>query len=253
LNRLRSAAAFTLLEVLVAVIMLGALMAAAAGLVGVVLVGSRRVDETIDADLAVAEADEIIADDLAFLAAIPGKPPIVLRERSDGASYVSFYSAAGAKAAWGELAVPVHLVTYMVEPIAGGSGKGLFRLEEPLVEWKGSYYDSALLLVGPVESMTVEAYDGEAWHTVWPDAGASGMPVLIRLTVTFPGDEEGARHIYVETAPSVECVTKPQAERRASGGTKKEDESTANLEGTFGQPDNWPPESEAEEPAEEQE
>ncbi len=216
-NRPWGRAAFTLIEILVAVVMLGAIMAAAAGLVGGVLVGTRRVEETIDADLALAEADEIIADDLAFIVAVPGTTPFTSRGRADGSSLVSFHTVAGAKAAWGEVATPVHQVTYSVETLAGG-GKGLFRAEEPLVVSKGAFYDEPLLLVAPVENLFVEAFDGAEWHDEWPETGAAGLPTLIRVTVTFPGEEEGGRSIYVESAPAVEFIVKPQAERRASGG-----------------------------------
>ncbi|MHC4714000.1 MAG: PulJ/GspJ family protein [Planctomycetota bacterium] len=216
-NRPTRRTAFTLIEILVAVVMLGAIMAAAAGLVGGVLVGTRRVEETIDADLALAEADEIIADDLAFIVAVPGTAPFTSRGRADGSSVVSFYTVAGAKAAWGEVATPVHVVTYSVETLRGG-GKGLFRAEEPLVVSKDVFYDEPLLLIAPVENLFVEAFDGDEWHDEWPEVGAAGLPTLVRVTVTFPGEEEEwGRSIYVESAPAVEFIVKPQAERRASG------------------------------------
>lgn len=199
-----AAEGFTLVEVVVASVVLALVMASVAAIVGGTLLGARRVEIALDADLAVAEAEDLIADDLAFMCAMPGRASFRVDEGSAGDAVLTFWSAAGAKAAWGEVVTPIHSVSYHVAPMPDG-GTGLLRREQPLVESLDAYYDDALLVIEGVEGFTVEAFDGSEWHAKWP-AGetALSIPILVRAQVTLIGEGGSARTIYVEAAPHVE-------------------------------------------------
>jgi prepilin-type N-terminal cleavage/methylation domain-containing protein len=208
--------AFTLIELVVSILILGLVMVVVAGILDGVVVRAARIERTVDADTFAGEVDDLIADDLAFIAAPPGAGPITITRESAGSPKMSFYSAAGATAAWGEPATPLHLVTYSVEPMAQG-GDGLFRGEEPMVTSDQAYYDEPLLVAGGVTDFHAEAFDGAEWHERWPDEGTGLLPVLVRVTFTL-GTDGSARSVVVESAPAVECIIRPQAQRRASGG-----------------------------------
>lgn len=201
-----AAEGFTLVEIVVASVILALVMASVAAIVAGTLLGARRVESALDADLAVAEAEDLIADDLAFMTVIPGRLSFSVGEASGGEAVLTFWSAAGAKAAWGDLVTPIHSVSYRVARMPDG-GMGLFRREEPLVESGGAYYDDALLVIGGVEGFTVEAFDGLEWHAKWP-AGETALtiPLLVRVEVALAGGAGPLSSIYVEAAPHVEDI-----------------------------------------------
>ncbi|MCD6404495.1 MAG: prepilin-type N-terminal cleavage/methylation domain-containing protein [Planctomycetes bacterium] len=225
----RSQGGFTLLELILAVTIMALVMAVVAGVIAGVLVGAERVGEKADRDLVAGEIDDLIADDLAFIAVPSCAQAFTITGKANGNSFLTFYSAAGAKAAWGELATPLHVVTYRVEPLERG-GKGLFREEVPIVTSNDAYYDGALLVAGALGAFRVEAFDGSQWHSRWPDEGAAGLPALIRVTLTLEEPGEAARTIFVESAPSVEYVIRPGAAGAAdeSEGGKDPDKKTAD-------------------------
>ncbi len=201
---------FTLVEVVVASVMLALVMGAVAAMVAGTLVAAARVSAVLDSDLAVAEAEDLIADDLVFMAAVPGETSFSLGS-SGGNSLLTFYSAAGAKAAWGNVATPLHAVSYAVLSSPDGA-RGLFRREQPLVETAGAYYDGDLLLVEDVRSFSVRVFDGAEWHEEWPSGDAlRTLPVLVRLEVVFTDAGGSLRSIYVEAAPHVEDANEIRA------------------------------------------
>ncbi len=217
----RARRGFTLLELILAVTIMALIMAVVAGVIAGVIVGSRRVGEKVDRDLLAGEIDDLIADDLAFIAVPCREQAFTITKKPDGNSFLTFYSAAGAKAAWGKLATPMHVVTYSVEPLSRG-GKGLFREEVPIIASDDAYYDGALLVAGAIGTFHVEAFDGSRWHSRWPDEGTAGLPVLIRVALALEEPGKAARTIFVECAPSVEYVVRPGAPSASSGSKETE-------------------------------
>jgi len=197
-----STTGFTLLEVVCAVLVLAFLLAVTAGIVSGVLLGARRVEEKVSRELELAEAEDIIAEDLAFLAVPSGLPGSPFRLEGVGDARLTFFTAVGSRTAWGEIATPLHRVTYATGPLRGG-GTGLFRREVPVVETPGAVYDDAVLLVEGVSSFTVEVYDGREWLDSWIAGPSSGLPLLIRVTVAIKGDGGSQEAIYVESSPQI--------------------------------------------------
>jgi len=224
---------FTLVEVLAASVMLALVMGAVAAVVAGTLGGAARVERALDSDLALAEAEEVMADDLAFISALPGRVSFSLAEGPGGDSVLVFWSAAGAKAAWGDVATPLHSVTYSVGSTGGGD-RVLFRGERPLVKTDGAYYDDPLALIENVDYFSVEAFDGFEWHDEWP-AGETGLtlPLLVRARAVLAEAGGSARSIYVETAPHVEspAEVRPSAAQGDEGDDEDGEERAEEDEG----------------------
>jgi len=208
---------FTLLEVLLAATLTALVFAVVASIISTVMQGTSRVSDGISADNYGGEVEDVIADDLAFLTAITDKPPFSMKVGSGSATSISFYTSAGSKTAWGMVATPIHIVTYELKPMPSG-GKGLYRGEKPLIETADAYYDSPLLLAENITMFKAEAYDGQKWHDAWPDSGTSPLPTLIRIYIDVQTADGGKKQLYVESTPPVEYGSRPQQERRASGG-----------------------------------
>lgn len=217
----RARKAFTLIEVVMAVTILALAMAISAGVVAGVLAGTQRIQAEIDFDSFAAEIDDLVADDLAFLAAGGRGVVFLITVKADGNSFLSFCSGAGAKAAWGELVTPLHMVTYSVEPLSDGS-KALFRGEEPIVASDDAYYDRPILVAANVMSFTVEAYDGAEWEDRWPGEGTGVVPVLIAVTLVIDDGTEAGRAVFVECAPPVEYEVPLDAEAETPTADRKE-------------------------------
>ncbi len=223
----RRECALTLLELVLALSVLALILAVVAGIFHTVVLGSIRVEAASDEDLLLGEVDDLLADDLAFLTILPDVPPVTLND-GDGDSYLAFYTSAGSKSAWGDIATPVHLVTYRVGPLSSG-GKGLFRHESPLVETDKAYYDDPVLVIGSVLSFTARATDGLDWFTNWSARGETGLPLLLSLTVEVSRPDGSTKTIFVESAPHVEFIIRPKAERASSGEVSRPDGSTKTI------------------------
>jgi hypothetical protein len=226
---------FTLLEVLLAATLTALIFAVVASIIAAVMGGTSRVSAAVSEDNSGGEVEDVIADDLAFLTAITDKPPFSMKVGSGNATSFSFYTSAGSKTAWGMVATPIHIVTYEVKPMPSG-GKGLYRGEKPLIETADAYYDAPLLLAENVTMFKAEAYDGQKWHNAWPDSGTSPLPALIRVYIDLQTVDGRTKQLYVESAPPVEYGSRPQEERRASGGS--DTSVSAPQGGQPNQPDN---------------
>lgn len=202
---------FTLVELMVSAIVLAMVSTMVAAFVGGVLTGSRRVIRAVESDAWLGEIEELLADDLAFLVVDPDRSPIVIVKDGAGVRMLIFHTAAGAKAAWGEVATPVHEVTYTIGAAAGGT-QGLFRTERPPFESRGVHYDGGILVADGVVSFDVEVFDGEEWHDTWPVGDAEGLPALISLELVLVGDDGVVRTIFVESAPAVEFIKRVEQE-----------------------------------------
>jgi prepilin-type N-terminal cleavage/methylation domain-containing protein len=216
----RHTGGFTLLELLLAVTLLGLVFAVVAGIISSVLSGSTRVSESLSQDSVAGEVEDVIADDLAFMTSVTDKPPFSSSQDTSTFAKLAFYTSAGAKTAWADATMPIppiHQVTYEVQPLPSG-GRGLFRGEKPLVESPDVYYDAPLLLAGNVSLFKVEAYDGQKWQSEWPFEGGAPLPALIRISIDIDLPNGTKRQLYVESVPPIEYGGRPQEERRASGG-----------------------------------
>ncbi len=181
-----------------------------------ILGGSKRAADAVAADNVGGEVEDLLAGDLAFLAAVPDRVPIEFKAEPGGFSSLAFYSAAGSRTAWGQVATPLHLVTYSVRPLPDGS-KGLFREEKPLVETRDAYYDLALLVAGGVSAFKVEGSDGQRMRDAWPDQGAGELPALVRVYLDILRADGTTDRLYVESAPPVEAARKPLSRPAATG------------------------------------
>ena len=208
---------FTLIELLLAAALLGVIMGVSVGMISGVLGGSMKVTDGISEDDTVGEIEDIIAGDLSFLVTPAKQGAFQMRKESDSNSSLSFYSACGAKTAWGDVVVPIHKVTYQVKPMPGGR-KGLFRGEEPLAQTREAYYDVPVLLAEGVRTFLVEGYATRGWVSQWPGEYGGPLPLLVRVQLELDMQGGRTRLVYVESAPSIETIVKPEAERRASGG-----------------------------------
>lgn len=208
--------AFTLLELLLAVILMGFLLAVVAGIVHGVLASAGGVSAAIGDDASAAEIEDVIAEDLAFVIVPKKDGALTVKDEGGGMSSLGFYSACGPKTAWGDAVLTVHRVEYSVKPTLRG-GRGLFRREQPLVKTSGAYYDSGVLLAGDVASFFVEAYDGAEWRTQWPPDKGGPLPAFLRVTIVIAPAGGSRRTIFVESAPAVESASRPEPERRSSG------------------------------------
>ena len=206
----------TLLEILLAVTLLAVMLAAAAGMISGVLGGVGTAGRSIEYDNMTGEIEDIIADDLAFLVEPTKEGSIAIKEDGPGSWTMSFYSACGPKAAWGETPVTIHRVSYQVKPLVHG-GKGLFRGEEPLVVTQEAYYDEPLLLAEGVSRFEVAAFDGKEWQGEWPVEGGGPLPVMFSVRLELTMSDGSARTVLVESAPGIETAVKPEESRRASG------------------------------------
>lgn len=209
-NRRRSGG-FTLVEVVVSGIVLAMISTIVAGFVGGVLSGSRRVSRAVESDARLGEIEDLLADDLAFLVVDPDRRPLGIVKSGAGVRMLIFHTAAGAKAAWGEVATPVHEVTYTIGAAADGT-QGLFRSEVPPFESMRVHYDGGILVAGGVVSFEVEVFDGEEWYDTWPVGDAEGLPALISLELVLMGDDGIQRTVFVESAPAVEFVLRVDEE-----------------------------------------
>lgn len=223
----KSNSGFTLLELLLSAALMAFVLAVAAGMISGVIGGSIRISERVNEDSAAGEIEDVIADDLAFMVAPKKEGVVELRKEGEGDSYFSFYSACGAKTAWGTVPVTIHRVTYQVKPLPGG-GKGLFRGEEPIANTKDAYYDAPLLVADRVRSFVVEGRAMNAWSPVWPAEKGGPMPALIRAELNLEGRDGQTRIILVEAVPAAELLVKPEAERRASGGGEPQAQDTTD-------------------------
>jgi len=212
--------AFTLIELLLSVILLAVILAVAAGVLSGILAGIGTVGAGEGLDNLVGTVDDCISEDLAFISA-PGKSGnLTIRSDSGGTTSFTFYSACGAKTAWGDTPVLIHKITYQVKPTAYAT-KGLFRGEEPLVKTRDAYYDAPVLLSDDVTSFSVEASDGETWHPAWPLESGADLPALLRIHIVIAPAPGVKRTVTIESAPAIEAHAKPEAERRASGAAGK--------------------------------
>jgi len=240
----RRTTGFTLLELLLSVTLLAVLVTAVGAMITGVLGGAGRINAAVEEDAAAAEIEDLIADDLGFLAApvkppgsgaapasstapsstassssahgIFARPPVSIRADAGGSS-MSFFSAAGSKTAWGDIATQIHRVEYSLRP-SPVTGQALFRWEEPIVKTEGAYYDQAVLVAEGVTAFKVEGFDGRDWRDEWPAQGAGALPLLIRVSIDLARADGGTRKLLVESAPGIEFAVRPEAERRASGG-----------------------------------
>jgi hypothetical protein len=201
--------------VVAAVTILAVIGASLAGFYSTMITGTRAAERMTELDAVAGEVDEIIAGDLAFLAAVDDASPVRISEKANGASTLVFHSAVGSRTAWGEPATPLHRITYLVDRMPDGR-LGLFRGEEPIVETPGAYYGPPLLVVGGVSSFVVEASNGSDDFAVWPAEGAEGIPVLITVTVVF-SNENGGRTVFIESCPPVDTLDRPKAVRWTDG------------------------------------
>lgn len=214
----RRRAGFTLIELLLSAVLLGCVLAASAAMMASVVAGAAQVGEKLIDDNSSGEVEDIIAGDLAFLVA-PVKERIVeIETQGEGDSALSFYSACGPKTAWGDTPVTIHRVTYRVKALRGGR-KGLFRGEEPIAKTKDAYYDVPVLVADNVKSFRVQGYHQGGWSGQWPGEKGGGMPQLVRVDLVLGLADGGERELLIESAPSIELIAKPEAERRASGST----------------------------------
>jgi prepilin-type N-terminal cleavage/methylation domain-containing protein len=229
---------FTLLELMLAVVVMALVMSIVAAVISGVLGGSVSVAESLSADAAGGEIEDIIAGDLAFLTAPAKDGGVEIREEGGGISSLSFYSACGSRTAWsasGDVPVTIHHVTYEVKTMPSGA-KTLFRGEEPLVATRDAYYDAPVVLADSISGFTVEATDGQEWYPKWPAGRGGPVPAMFRVRVEFAEPGGATRSLVIESAPAIEVAPKPEAERRASGGEEgaTNPQGGANSSGTSG-------------------
>jgi prepilin-type N-terminal cleavage/methylation domain-containing protein len=215
LNNPRSA--FTLVELLLSVVLLAVILAVTASVLSGVLTGVGIVGAGESLDNLVGAVDDLLSEDLAFLTAPAKNGNLTIRSDSSGTTSFTFYSACGARTAWGDAPVLIHKITYQVKPTAYAK-KGLFRGEEPLVKTSGAYYDAPVLLTDDVTSFTVEGFDGKEWHPGWPLESGADLPALLRIHIEIEPARGVKRTVTIESAPAIESHPKPEEERRASGG-----------------------------------
>ena len=206
--------AFTLLEVLLAVVIFSIVLVA----IHVVFYGAVRLrDKTVrslDASVSLRQALEILKRDLTNLTRPGGmlfgelqsSPGSALQSQSTssgqsttlaplsslpaGAGQVSpaFYTTvglAGSGAPWGEVE---RVMYYLAEPTNGLPGRDLFRSVSRNLLPVLQYQPDRQWLMGGVETLMFSFYDGSQWRDTWDSTTeTTALPLAIRVEIQMVG------------------------------------------------------------------
>ena len=202
-------AAFTLIEILMAVVASAIILAAVYGVFSRAIHLRDQATERAREVRLRARAVAVMRDDLRGAIISGGKMGAILQTTSDTAQsssypgYLKFTTTTGREAS-SELLGDMQEIEYSI--VSDGTGAGVLTrgMNRALLAEQRENTDSRPLLAG-VSSMEVEFYDGTSWTDTWELADAtSALPEGIRLRV----------HLAENTAPPIEVLV-PWTTQRA--------------------------------------
>ncbi|MFN7396748.1 MAG: type II secretion system protein GspJ [bacterium] len=209
--RARNAAAFTLVEVIVATILVGIISASIALVISRSVRTRSAAEARAEASQRAKSAAQSIARDLSMLVRdsdaqgsllrlTPGpagpdaRGDLLMLSRSERAVRVQGEENEG----------PVHEVQYRIRTEA--DAPALWRREDPFPD---EYIDAGGVagpVVPGVVALKAEAFDGQAWTQDW-DSDVQGLPLAVRITITASADRlDSAGAQVVRSARAVVAI-----------------------------------------------
>lgn len=201
-------AAFTLVEVLVALVLVAVVLGAAHSLWAATARQNEMTWHVQQQRAAAGTVAEVLERDLAgFYPRWSEQPPLELARSGMAAARrleLTLTTAADQFSPAGGQRPLVRRVTYRIEPSPQRTGAYRMRRSEAAYPADGRARGELLLMDG-ITSFEVEAYDGTDWVDEWPVGDSVREPVALRVRVGFAGSN----------APGLEIVKAFDVDRAA--------------------------------------
>lgn len=130
---------------------------------------------------------------------------------------LTFYSTTGAitdKAPWGDIQSVEYFLTDPIDPGKSGEYDFVRRVRQNLLATNVEEEDvpeAQWRLLSGVTSLTIQYYDGQAWNDSWDSTTVSNAnPQAVQMTLTFAPDSDG------RTRPPLEIECEVAAQPRAT-------------------------------------
>ncbi len=206
--------AFTLIELMVAVTLGVAVIAAAYSALWSSIDGSRRLDRYVEESTTLANLSDTMKHQFAnaFYNPASDLAPVFTVTPSDQtaasaqagqapADSISFSYAWQSTLAETDPQYPYYTVTYFIADATTDSPGGLSRRIGPL--WPRDVADEPKdeLIAPEVRGLGIQCFDGTSWTNQW-DVTASGLPRAVRLDLYVDGDRFGKDPWRIDAAAS---------------------------------------------------